>query len=107
MWKKMRLKPFQQFGYINFKSICVSFNELKDTKTTTFKGKHEPSELSNSSNLLQEPIFLCSEDTKSLIVTFVEVLEELASKVKQKCCKKFSALIYNQNLREFYFRADN
>ena len=40
---------------------------------------------------LQEPIFLCNKDPKILIVPFVEALEELESKSKEKILEKFSS----------------
>ena len=70
--------------------ICVPSNELKDTNKTTWIGKHEPISVSISSNLIQEPIFLCNKDPKTLIVSFVEALEELASKSKAELLQKFS-----------------
>ena len=72
-----------------FESICVPSNELKDTNTTTWIGKHEIISVSISSKLIQEPIFFCNKDPKTLIVTFVEALEELASKSKAEMLQKF------------------
>ena len=48
--------------------------------------------MSISSNLLQEPIFLCIKDPKTLIVSFVEALEELASRSKAQMLQKFSSI---------------
>ena len=48
--------------------------------------------MSISSNLLQETIFLCNKDPKTLIVSFVEALEELASKSKAEILQKFSPI---------------
>ena len=48
--------------------------------------------MSISSNLLQEPIFLCNKDPKTLIVSFVEALEELASKSKAEMLQNFSPI---------------
>ena len=48
--------------------------------------------MSISSNLLQEPIFLCNKDPKTLIVSFVEVLVEIASKSKAEMLQKFSCI---------------
>ena len=76
----------------DFESICVPSNELKDTNTTTWIGKHEPITVSISSNLLQEPIFLCNRDPRTLIVSFVEALEELASRSKAEMLQKFSSI---------------
>ena len=76
----------------DFESICVQSNELKDTNTTTWIGKHEPISVTISSILLHEPIFLCNKDPKTLIVSFVEALEELASKSKAEMLQKFSSI---------------
>ena len=76
----------------DFESICVPSNELKDTNSTTWIGKHEPISVSISSNLLQEPIFLCNRDPKTVIVSFVEALEELASRNKAEMLQKFSSI---------------
>ena len=76
----------------HFESICVPSNELKGASTTTWIGNHEPISVSiSSSNLLQEPIFLCNKALKTVIVSFVEALEELASKSKAEMLQKFSS----------------
>ena len=85
-------KLFKNLAVFDFESICVPSNELKDTNTTTWIGKHEPISVSISSNLLQEPIFLCNRDSKTLIVSFVEALEELASRSKAEMLQKFSSI---------------
>ena len=46
-------KLFKNLAVFDFESICVPSNELKDTNTTTWIGKHEPISESISSNLLQ------------------------------------------------------
>ena len=83
-------KLFINLAVFDFEPICVPSNELKDTNTTTWIGKHEPISVSISSNLLQEPIFLCNIDPKTLIVSFVEALVELASKSKAEMLQKFT-----------------
>ena len=85
-------KLFKNLAVFDFESICVPSNELKDTNTTTWIGKHEPISVSISSNLLQEPIFLCNRDPKTLIVSFVEALEELASRSKAEMLQNFSSI---------------
>ena len=85
-------KLFKNLAAFDFESICVPSNELKDTNTTTWIGKHEPISVSISSNLLQEPIFLCNRDPKTLIVSFVEASEELASRSKAEMLQKFSSI---------------
>ena len=85
-------KLFKNLAVFDFESICVPSNELKDTNTTIWIGKHEPISVSISSNLLQETIFLCNRDPKTLIVSFVEALEELASRSKAEMLQKFSSI---------------
>ena len=85
-------KLFKNLAIFEFESICVPTEELKDTNTTTWIGKHEPISVSISSNLIEEPVFLCDKDPKNLIVSFVETLEELAKRVTPKC---------KQNLHQF------
>ena len=85
-------KLFKNSDVFDFESICVPSNELEDTNTTTCIGKHEPISVSISSNLLQEPIFLCNKDPKTLIVSFVEALKELASKSKAEMLQKLSSV---------------
>ena len=82
-------KLFKNLAVFDFESICVPSNELKDTNTTTWIGKHEPISVSISSNLIQEPVFLCNKDPKTLIVSFVGALEELAGKNKAEMLQKF------------------
>ena len=86
------MRKNKNLAVLDFESICVPSNELKDTNTTTWIGKHEPISVSISSNLLQEPIFLCNKDPKTLIVSFVEALEELASRSKAEMLQKFSSI---------------
>ena len=85
-------KLFKNVAVFDFESICVPSNELKDANTTTWIGKHEPISVSISSNLLQVPIFLCNRDPKTMIVSFVEALEELASRSKAEMLQKFSSI---------------
>ena len=63
---------FRKLAIFDFESICVPIEELKDTNTTTWNGKHEPLSVSLSSNLIEEPVFLCDKDHKNLIVSFVK-----------------------------------
>ena len=59
---------------------------FKGTKLTTWIGKHVPIPVSVSSNLVEEPIFLCNSDPHHLVASFIGALEELAfqSKVQMK-----------------------
>ena len=87
-----------------FESICLPTEELKDTNTTTWIGKHEPISVSISSNLIEEPVFLCHEDPKNLIVSFVEALEELANKSKTEMQTKFASIqeIINSRVKAIF-----
>ena len=85
-------KLFKNLAVFDFESICVPSNELKDNNTTTWIVKHDPISFSISSNLLQEPVFLCNKDPKTLVVSFVEALEELVSESKEELLQKFSSI---------------
>ena len=85
-------KLFKNLAVFDFESIWVPSNEIKDTNTTTWIGKNEPISVSTSSNLIQEPIFLCNKDPKTLIVSFFESLEELSSKSKAEMLQKISPI---------------
>ena len=54
----------------NFESTCVQEESYDDTKTTTWIGKHVPISVSISSNLLEEPIFICNSDPHHLVAFF-------------------------------------
>ena len=53
-------KLFKNVAIFDFESICVQEDDFKDTETTRWIGKHVPISVSISSNLLQEPIFICT-----------------------------------------------
>ena len=71
-------KLFSNLAIFDFESICVPTEELKETQTTTWIGKHVPISVSISSNLIDEPIFLYNNDPQNLIIDFVSKLELLA-----------------------------
>ena len=75
-------KLFNNLVIFDFESICVPTEELKETQTTTWIGKHVPISVSISSNLIDEPIFLYNNDPQNLIIDFVSKLELLAEKSK-------------------------
>ena len=85
-------KLFKNLAIFDFESICVPSDQLKDTNTTTWIGKHEPISVSISSNLIDEPVFLCDKDPKALIISFVEAIEDLANKSKTEMWTKFSSI---------------
>ena len=83
---------FKNLVIFDFESICVPSDQLKDTNTTTWIGKHEPISVSISSNIIDEPVFLCDNDPKALIISFVEAIEDLANKSKTEMWTKFSSI---------------
>ena len=97
-------KLFKNLAIFDFESICVPTEKLKDTYTTNWIGKHEPISVSISSNLIEEPVFLCDKDPKNLIISFVEALEELANKSKNEMQTKFASIqeIINSRVKAIF-----
>ena len=60
-----------------------------DINNTSWIGTHVPVSVSISSNLLDEPVFLCENDPNPIIVSFVGQLETLAAKNKADLIPKF------------------
>ena len=81
-------KLFSKCCHFDFVSICVPSEELKPTETITWTGKHKDISVSNSSNLLDQPIFLFDEYPQCLIFEFVANLELLAEMNKTKVRSK-------------------
>ena len=77
-------KPFKNLAIFDFKSICVQEESIKDTKTTTWIGKHVLSSLSISSNLVEEPIFLYKSDHHQIFSSFPEQWKIWRREVKHK-----------------------
>ena len=77
------------FAVFDFESICVKSSKLVDTEATSWVGKHEPISVSITSNLLEEPIFICNSEPHSLVSAFVNSVESLAEKNKLEMNLKF------------------
>ena len=77
-------KLFENLAIFDFESNCFQEETFRDTITTTWIGKHVPISVSISSNLVEEPIFLCNSDPHHLVASFIGVLENLASQSKTK-----------------------
>ena len=77
-------KLFKNSAVFDFESIYVQEESFTDTITTTWIGKHVPISVSISSNLVEEPIFLCNSDPHHLLASFIGVLNNLASQSKAK-----------------------
>ena len=92
-------KLFNNLAIFDFESICVPTEELKETQTTTWIGKHDPISVFISSKLIDEPIFLYSKDPQNLIIDFVSKLELLAEKSKLEMRTKFQDMEVTVNER--------
>ena len=78
--------------------------ELKETQTTTWIGKHVRISVSISSNLIDESIFLYTKDPQNLIIGFVTNLELLAEQSKLKMRKKFQDIevAVNERMKQIF-----
>ena len=77
-------KLFKNLAIFVFESIFVQEETFSDTNTTTWTEKHVPISVSVSSNLVDEPIFICNSDPHHLVASFIGALENLASQSKAK-----------------------
>ena len=75
-------KLFNNMAIFDIESICVDDESCRDTKTTTWIGKRIPLSVSISSNLIQETIFLCDPNSRDVVSSFIDALENLATKCK-------------------------
>ena len=73
---------FTNLAVFDFQSICIPEEKFKNTKTTTWIGKHVPISVSISSNLIAESKFLCNSDPRNLVESFIEAVEGLATQSK-------------------------
>ena len=74
---------FKNLAKFDFESICVKEeNSYKQTKTTTWIGKHVPISVCISSNMTPELCFLCNANSHHLILSFITALEGLATQSK-------------------------
>ena len=87
-------KTLQNLSKIRLRIDFVPEETFRDTKTTTWIGKHVPISVSVSSNLVEEPIFLCNSDPRHRVAFFIGALEKSASQSKAK--KKTYSMISRQ-----------
>ena len=92
-------KLFNNLAIFDFESICVPTEELKETQTTTWIGKHVLISVSISLNLIDEPIFLYNKDLQNLIIDFVSNLELLAEQSQLEMRKKIQDIEVAANER--------
>ena len=97
-------KLFKNLAIFDFESICLPIEELKETQTTTWIGKHVPISVSISSNLIDEPIFLYNMDPQNLIIDFASNLELLAEKSKLEMRTNFqdSEVAVNERMKKIF-----
>ena len=97
-------KLFNNLAIFDFESICVRTEELKETQTTTWIGKHVPISVSISSNLIDEPIFLYKKDPQTSIIYFVGKLELLAEKSRLEMRTKFQDIevAVNERMKKIF-----
>ena len=88
----LELRLFFHLIIFDFESITVPDNTIRNTELTSWIGKHVPISVSISSNLLNQPIFICNEDPLQLIRDFVSSLTIIAEK---------STLLLREKLQNF------
>ena len=74
-------KLTKNLAMLDLESICVQEETFRDTNTTWIR-KLVPKTVSISSNLVEEPIFICDTDPHHLTASFIETFENLASQSK-------------------------
>ena len=80
---------FNNLAVFHFESICIREEKFKNTKTTTWIGNYAPISVSISSNLIPTPILLCSSKPGSLVESFIDALEGLATQSRAQMKLKF------------------
>ena len=82
-------KFFKNLAIFDFESICVREETFRITNTTTWIGKHVPISVSISSNLVEDPVFICNSYPHHLLESTVGAFENLASQNKAKMKELF------------------
>ena len=82
-------KLFINLSVLDFESICIPDEKFKNTKTTTWIGKHVPISVSISSNLRAMLIFVCNSNSRDLVESFFDAVEGLATQSKAQMKLKF------------------
>ena len=83
------LKFFNSLAVFDFESICIPEEKFKNTKTTTWIGKHVPISVSISSNLKAMPLLFCNSNPRNLVESFIGAFEGLATQSKAGMKLKF------------------
>ena len=69
--------------------MCVKGENFKEIETTTWIGKHIPISVSISSDVTQNPIFLCSPNPPDWLSSINDALEILATKSEAQKTRNF------------------
>ena len=77
-------KLFKKLAVLDFELTCVPEDTFRDTNTATWIGKHVPTSVSISSNLVEEPFFVCNSDLHHPVASFIGAVENLAPQTKAK-----------------------
>ena len=85
-------KLFTDLAVFEFEAICIPEEKFKNTKTTTWVGKHVPISISKFSKLKAKPIFLCDSNQRDSDESFIDSVEGLAKKRKAQMKLKFLEL---------------
>ena len=67
-------KLINNLAVFDFESICIPEEKFKNTKTTTWIGKHVPISVLISSNLITTAVFLCNLNPRDLVESFIDAL---------------------------------
>ena len=67
-------KLFNNVAIWDFESISVDNENFRHTETTTWIGKHIRISVPISSNLMQEPIFVCDPNPRDWVLSFTDAL---------------------------------
>ena len=86
-------KLFTNLAVFEFESICIPEENIKNTKTTTWIGKHVPISVSISTNLIAKPILLCNSIPRDLVESFIDAVEGLATQSKAQMKLKFLEIL--------------
>ena len=83
------LQLFKNVAIFDFESVCVREDGFTDTETTKWIGKHVPMFVSISSDLLQDPIFICNSNPRNLVSSIEDALDNMTAQSKTQMRMSF------------------
>ena len=97
-------KLIKNMAIFDFESFCVQEDNLRDTDTTNWIGKHVPISVSTSSNLVEQPIFSCNSNPAASVESLVDAFDGLATQSKMQIKLKFLEVdsSLKANLNQFF-----